>query len=155
MAHGLTTSGRKGAREADIEIPPRVQARRAASSGQANRVSNRLWGEPTPCVPLMRRKGTKVPVRPRDHLSVKGPFCGQAELARLGPERQHVSLPSDPPELGVANADTDPLRLGHALPSAVGSAPCDRVAVQHNPRTAMDIQSLPRKLRDPYACDVE
>jgi hypothetical protein len=38
---------------------------------------------------------------------------------------------------------------GHALAAAVGSAPCDRVAVQQNPRTGVDIQSYRASSRQP------
>ena len=60
---------------------------KAAEPGKADgfaTIVEPAWeGRLQPCVPLMRRKGTKAPGPTRDHLRVKGPFCGRAELRVL------------------------------------------------------------------------
>lgn len=120
------------------------------------RLSNRPGrGAPTLCPPHASKRD-EGPGPTRDHQSVKGSFCGRAELRVLdlsGATARSASAPR-PRNWGyqrVANCRYGAVEVitGHALAAAVGSAPCDRVAVQHNPRTGVDIQSYRASSRQP------
>ena len=111
-------------------------------------------GEPTPCVPLMRRGGRRLQSDHKSIGSARWASSGLFVAAELTGDRlvlraaaRSASAPRRAPRnwgyQRVANCRYGAVEIitRHALAAAVGSAPCDRVAVQQNPRTGVDIQS--------------
>jgi hypothetical protein len=95
-----------GFRQKPHLLPTALHDPRCRHPGRQRGGRTGCGGEPTPCFPLMRRKGTKAP-------GVKGQFCGRtALLVRLSWQCQR---PVGPPGIGAISgkhsADTEPLRL--------------------------------------------
>jgi hypothetical protein len=75
MAEGRAYAGCTQGAALQTAKPPNREGRRLCADYRTG-----LGGELQPCVPLMRRKGTKAPGRPEKHkpcaIGLKRPFCG-------------------------------------------------------------------------------